>query len=66
MKDTLLTIPEVSERTGIPVPTLRWYRHRGDLGPRSFRLGRRVVYKQSDVDAWIAQQYAAGVGAGAA
>lgn len=54
----LLTMDEVAARYPIPMATLRFYRHKG-VGPRSFKLGRRVVYKQHDVDAWVEQQYAA-------
>jgi predicted DNA-binding transcriptional regulator AlpA len=42
----------VSERTGVPLSTLRHYRLNG-IGPRSFKLGRRVMYAVEDVDAWI-------------
>ena len=54
--DQLLTIEQVYELTGICVNTLRWMRHVGK-GPRSFRLGRRVMYWLSDVLAWIDEQY---------
>jgi predicted DNA-binding transcriptional regulator AlpA len=37
------------------VATLRYWRHLG-TGPRSFRLGRRVVYRLADVGAWIEAQ----------
>lgn len=59
MSDThdLLTITEVSELTRMPVATLRFWRHKG-TGPRSGRVGRRVVYRAQDVDAWIAEQLA--------
>ncbi|SNR59661.1 helix-turn-helix transcriptional regulator [Blastococcus mobilis] len=47
----LLTIAEAAElRT--PVATLRYWRHR-NTGPRSFRLGRRVLYRRGDLQAWI-------------
>ncbi len=52
-----LKIPEVSAMTGIPEATLRYWRHVG-AGPKSFRLGGRVVYKAADIEAWIEQQYA--------
>jgi excisionase family DNA binding protein len=52
----LLLIEEVAEYTRIPLSTLRYYRHVGQ-GPRSFKLGNRVAFKRSDVDAWIEQQY---------
>jgi len=42
--------------TRIPVPSLRFYRHNG-TGPRSFRLGNRIVYKRADVEAWIEERY---------
>ena len=52
-----LKIPEVSAMTGIPEATLRWYRHAGVGGPRSFKLGRRVMYREEDVLAWMQAQY---------
>ena len=53
-----LTTAEVPELTGIPVGTLRYWRHRSrGEGPKSFCLGRRVTYKRSDIDAWIAANY---------
>jgi len=48
----LLTISETADLVRAPVATLRYWRHRG-TGPRSFRLGRRVLYRRDDVDAWI-------------
>jgi predicted DNA-binding transcriptional regulator AlpA len=49
----LLTTPEVAMITRTPASTLRNWRNTG-AGPRSFRLGKRVVYRHSDVQAWIA------------
>lgn len=46
---------KVSELTGVPVSTLRYWRHAG-LGPASFTLGRRVVYRLSEVERWITEQ----------
>lgn len=62
--DQILSTEEVSEMTTIPAATLRFWRHRNDgTGPRSFRLGpRKVVYKRSDVEAWLEAQYAQAVG----
>jgi predicted DNA-binding transcriptional regulator AlpA len=56
--ERLMSIAETSGRTTVPVPTLRFYRHKG-TGPKSFKLGGRVVYKEGDVEAWIQEQYAA-------
>lgn len=54
----LLTLDETSLLTRTPVATLRYWRHLG-TGPKSFRLGRRVVYRETDVMDWLEQQYAA-------
>jgi predicted DNA-binding transcriptional regulator AlpA len=54
----ILLLEEVSELTRLPKATLRFYRHRGEGGPQSFKLGNRVVYKRSDVLAWIESRYA--------
>jgi predicted DNA-binding transcriptional regulator AlpA len=56
--DRLLTLSEVAEMTRLPVATLRYFRH-CSTGPRSAKLGRRVVYRESDVNAWIEAQFAA-------
>ena len=48
----LLTTAEVAAITRAPDSTLRYWRHCG-TGPRSFRLGRRVVYRRHDVEAWL-------------
>jgi excisionase family DNA binding protein len=51
----LLTITEAAELLRAPVATLRYWRHLG-TGPRSFRLGRRVLYRSDDVRSWIETQ----------
>lgn len=48
----LLTTAEVAALTRTPISTVRYWRHLG-AGPRSFRLGRRVVYLRQDVQDWI-------------
>jgi excisionase family DNA binding protein len=53
----LLTITEAADLVRAPVATLRYWRHLG-TGPRSFRLGRRVLYRRDDLHDWIAQQRA--------
>ncbi len=57
----LLTLAEVAAMTRTSPDTLRWYRHVGAGGPRSFKLGRRVMYREEDVHAWIDEQYAAAI-----
>ena len=59
MEDTILTTAEVSALINVPVATLRWWRHQG-TGPKAFRMGtRKVMYRRSDVTAWLEAQYAA-------
>lgn len=48
----------------LPVATLRYWRHVGE-GPKSFKIGRRVVYRRADVEAWLASQYETTVRGGA-
>ncbi|SFU02128.1 DNA binding domain-containing protein, excisionase family [Geodermatophilus amargosae] len=55
----LLTITEAAELLRAPVATLRYWRHLG-TGPRSFRLGRRVLYRRDDLNAWIGAQHEQG------
>lgn len=50
--DPLLSIEEVSDYLGIPVGTLRNWRLAGK-GPVSFRPGRHIRYRVSDVRAYI-------------
>lgn len=47
---------ELHEEFGFPMGSLRAWRHQGK-GPKSFLLGGRVMYRRSEVEAWIAQQY---------
>ncbi|SOC51436.1 Helix-turn-helix domain-containing protein [Blastococcus aggregatus] len=48
----LLTITEAADVLRTPVATLRYWRHR-NIGPKSFRLGRRVLYRRADLRTWI-------------
>lgn len=50
----LLTTTEVAELLRTPAETVRFWRHVGK-GPKSFKLGRRVMYAREDVDAFIAE-----------
>jgi excisionase family DNA binding protein len=50
-----LTTTEVAELLRTPPETVRYWRHLGDKGPRSFKVGRRVLYAVEDVEAFIAE-----------
>jgi predicted DNA-binding transcriptional regulator AlpA len=63
-QDRILLLPEVAAETRVPIDTLRHWRKQGK-GPKSWRLGRRVAYFQSDVIAWISEQGAQSVVGGA-
>lgn len=58
MKDQLLTIAEAAEATRLSVNTLRYMRQQGK-GPKSGKLGKRIFYRERDVQAWIDAQFAA-------
>jgi hypothetical protein len=51
----LLTITVAAELVRAPVATLRYWRHLG-TGPRSFRFGRRVLYRRDDLRTWVDAQ----------
>lgn len=53
----LWRISDVSAYLGVPVATLYQWRHLG-TGPKAYRLGKHLRYRQSDVDAWLADQVA--------
>ena len=53
--DDLLTVEEIAAELRVPAGTFRSWRSR-KVGPRSFKIGRRVVYKLSDVKAWLDKQ----------
>ena len=52
MSDELLTLPEAAEVLDVPVSTLRAWRYAG-TGPVSFKVGKRVRFYRSDLDAWV-------------
>jgi DNA-binding transcriptional MerR regulator len=66
MSRIILRLEQISERTGVPVATLRYWRHLGIELP-TFRLGRRVVAYEDEVDRWVeAKRAQAGQPQGAA
>jgi excisionase family DNA binding protein len=60
---TLLTIDEVAARYSIPKATLRFWRHKGE-GPPAAVIGRRLLYREADCEAWIEQQFTANTAGG--
>lgn len=56
--EALCGLEEASERLNVPVATLRYWRHKG-IGPRSARVGKRVMYRVSDLDTYIASKFSA-------
>jgi hypothetical protein len=51
----LRTLPEAAALLRTPPATLRYWRHLG-TGPRSFKIGRRVMYDEVDLYLWITEQ----------
>jgi predicted DNA-binding transcriptional regulator AlpA len=51
-EDGLLTVRDVSAMTSLAPSTLHTWRHR-NIGPPSFKLGSRVVYRRTLVQAWL-------------
>ncbi len=65
-----LSLPEVAMLLNVPENTLRYWRYLTSAGtptgPRSYKIGRRVVYDQGDVTTWLAEQRSASGGGSAA
>lgn len=52
-----LTSSEVALLVRAPESTVRYWRWQG-TGPRSVKIGRRVLYRRDDVEQWIREHYA--------
>ncbi len=50
--DRLLSVTQLAELLGVPVPTLYKWRSQGQ-GPASLKVGRYVRYRPADVQAWL-------------
>ena len=59
MERKILRLAQVADMTGIPLATLRDWRHDGEKGPPTWKLGGRVVAYLDEVQAWIDSQRAA-------
>lgn len=49
-----MTTQEVADLLRTSPETVRYWRHKGK-GPKSFKVGRRVLYAREDIDAFIAE-----------
>lgn len=58
MSSEIIDSLELEELTGTKASTWRYWASIG-YGPRSFKLGRRRVWRRADVGAWIAEQESA-------
>ncbi len=52
-----LTSEELAQETRTSLDTVRYWRSK-DLGPLGVRIGKRVLYRRSDVDEWLASREA--------
>lgn len=50
--ERLLTTAEVAEICRTTASTVRYWRHTG-YGPPGFRAGRKVLYRSTEVSAWL-------------
>ena len=65
MEERLLApSPKSPSCCAVPVATLRWWLHNG-TGPDHFKIGRRIMYRGSDVDRWLEAQRRRGGGTAA-
>ena len=53
--DNLMTAPDLAEKFGVSEAALAQWRYRG-TGPKFLKLGRRVMYRAVDVEAWLADR----------
>ena len=48
--ERFLTTEEVAARYRTSPATIRWWRQNGTYGPKGFKVGRRVLYPQAEID----------------
>jgi predicted DNA-binding transcriptional regulator AlpA len=58
MTNKLITLDEAAARLRTPPSTLRFWRH-SRTGPPSTKIGRRVMYREHELDSWVEAQFAA-------
>ncbi|MGY1618595.1 helix-turn-helix transcriptional regulator [Geodermatophilus sp. SYSU D00691] len=52
-----MTVQDVAAYLGVPVATVFAWNSRG-TGPKRYRVGKYVRYRQTDVDTWVDEQVA--------
>jgi DNA-binding transcriptional MerR regulator len=52
--ESFMTTTEFAALVRTPPETVRYWRHVGK-GPKSFKVGRRVLYAREDVEAFVAE-----------
>lgn len=65
MTDDILFVEDVAELLRVPISTLHTWRNL-NRGPVSFKIGTRIRYRRSAVEAFVASQEAATARGGAA
>ena len=50
-----LTTDEAADYLSLHAQTLRQWRSRGKVGPKSYKVGGAVKYKRADLDTWLAK-----------
>ncbi|WP_025157284.1 helix-turn-helix transcriptional regulator [Leifsonia aquatica] len=56
MGDRLLTVDDLGEQLGLAKQTIYRKRSDGDDLPEPIKIGNRLRWRQSTVDAWLAKQ----------
>jgi excisionase family DNA binding protein len=58
----LFGIEPAAEMLSISVPTMRFWIHKG-TAPAHVKIGKRLYWREADIDAWIDEQFNAQAGA---
>jgi excisionase family DNA binding protein len=56
----VITTDELAQLTRVSANTVRYWKHMG-TGPKSFKVGKRTLYRREDVDSWLTEQYTKGI-----
>ena len=56
MEIELLTPQQVAEKLGVTETTLTAWRHHGRYDLPYLKLGRKVMYRKSDIESWLEER----------